>query len=200
MCEWTCVSTVGEIRTEQERKMKRLMSMLFVVAALCAMLVIPAAAAGPVEVSGAVFPSEPPPAEYRPIGTGDDEHYCLITVDSTRALAGPIEGTMFEHYEILSRGTCGSGPGTNPTVQRAWGEFTGEIGDGEQMRSGTCKTFWHGGWDWNEEGTLLVYEGRLTLHECTGALKGAHANLEIEFIPGVKPPTYAGRAFFSGKP
>jgi hypothetical protein len=182
--------------------MKRLLSTLFVVAVLCVAAAVPAAAAKPIEVSGRVFPDEPPPADYRPIGKGEDEHFCLVTVDNTRALVGPIEGTMSEHYEILKQGPCETGPATYPSKQRAWGTFTGSIWDGKDGRiEGICKTTFHGGWYWNEESiTGLAFEGRLTLHACTGGLAGAHANLEIEFIPGAKPPSYAGRAFLGGKP
>jgi len=178
--------------------MKRLVSVLFVVAALCLMLVIPAAAAKPVEVNSIATWGECKSVTHRPVGKGDDEHYCLTTVDGCeRGLVGEVDGTMILHYEIIKKGSCGSGPGTDPAVQRAWGTFTGEIWDGEEMRSGSCKATWHGGWDWVEEGTLS-YGGQLNLHACTGGLAGAHANLEMPFVAGVE--IYTGRAFFGGGP
>jgi hypothetical protein len=182
--------------------MKKLVSMLFVVAALCVMLVVPAGAAGPIEMGGILIPGTASGEAWRPIGEGEDDHYCLVTANNTRMFLGSIEGEAWEHYEILKRGSCESGQATYPSVQRAWGTFTGSIGDGNDIRrEGTCKTTFQGGWYWmDEEGTLLVYGGRLTLHACTDGLEGAHANLEIEFIPGAGPPTYRGRAFFAGQP
>jgi hypothetical protein len=182
--------------------MKRLVSVVFSVATLCVVLVIPATAGGPVEVSGTLIPGIPTSEAWRPIGKGEDDHYCLVTVDSSRAILGSIEGQTQEHYEILKRGSCESGQASYPSVQRAWGTFTGSIWDGKAMRGeGTCKTTFHGGWDWmDEEGTLLVYTGRLTLHACTDGLEGAHAQLEIVFIRGKGPPAYTGRAFFAGQP
>jgi hypothetical protein len=182
--------------------MKKPVSMLLVVAALCAMLVIPAAAAGPVEVSGMVFPGEATVIEYRPIGVGEDDHYCLVTVESPRAFLGSIQGETWEYYEILKRGSCESGQAAYPSVQRAWGTFTGSIGDGDDMRrEGTCKTTFHGGWYWmDEDAGELAFQGRMMLHACTDGLEGVHANIDIEFIPDAGPPTYTGTAFFSEKP
>ena len=182
--------------------MKKLIGMLIVVGVLCVMLVIPAAAQGPVAVSGISPPGKPTFEAWRPIGKGEDDHYCLITVEGSRTFSGSIEGNMDQHVEILKRGTCESGPATFPSVQRGWGTFTGKIWDGKDMRGeGTCKTTFHGGWYWmDEDSSKLAFEGRLTLHACTGGLAGAHANLEIEFIPPAWPPTYSGRAFFSKAP
>jgi hypothetical protein len=196
----TCFSAIGEIVTEQERKMKRLVSMLFVVAALCVALSMPAAAAKPIEVKGEVIAFAPPADKYRPIGKGEDDHYCLITLDNTRELRGDVAGTVSEHYEILKLGPCETGPATYPSKQRAWGTFIGSIWDGKDGHvEGTCKTTFHGGWYWNEESiTGLAFEGRLTLHACTGGLAGAHANLELG--PVGDELVYSGRAFFGGKP
>ena len=177
--------------------MKRLIGMLLIVVALCTALAVPASAAKPVEVSGMAIWDWCEVVEQRPIGKGEDDHYCLNTVDCQVRLVGDVAGTMILHYEILKKGTCGSGPAAAPSVQRAWGPFTGDMWDGEQMRSGTCKSTWHGGWDW-EEG-VLVYRGRLTLHAYTGGLAGAHANLELGPVGEIED-VYSGRAFFGGKP
>jgi hypothetical protein len=196
------VSVAREIPTEQERKMKWLISMLLVVAILCVVLAVPAGAAGPVEVSGVVIPNVPTSEAWRPIGKGEDDHYCMVTVDSSRAFLGSVEGETSEHYEILKRGSCESGQATYPSVQRAWGTFTGSMWDGNDMRGeGTCKTSFHGGWYWmDEEGGQLAFAGRMMLHACTGELEGAHAQLHITFVPGAGPPTYTGRAFFGDEP
>jgi len=179
--------------------MKKLVSMLFVVAALCVMLVVPAAAAKPVEVNGQSFDGDCNVIELRPVGKGEDDHYCQITVECSSTLGGDVSGDMFEHFEILKRGPCEPGPATFPSVQRAWGTFKGKIWDGEQMRGkGTCKTFWRGGWYWAEDGETLLGGGKQTLHTCTGGLKGAHANLD--FVWGPEYDTYSGRAFFSSAP
>jgi hypothetical protein len=186
--------------TRQEVEVKKLLSIVVVVVALCALLAIPAAAGTRVEMYGSIIPFEPPPAEYHPIGKGEDDHYCQISVDVERTFLGTVEGTVLEHYEILKLGPCETGPATYPSRQRAWGTFEGQIWDGEGMRAGSCDTFWKGGWDWAEDGVTLQYGGRLTLHACTGELKGAHAELDIEFIPGEGPPSYTGQAFYSAAP
>jgi len=179
--------------------MKRLVGMLTIVAALCVVLAIPAGAAKPVDVSGQAVTTDCNVIEMRSIGKGEDDHYCQITVECSNTLYGDVIGDMFEHFEILKRGPCDTGPASSPSVQRAWGTFTGWVWDGEQMRGeGTCKTFWKGGWYWAEDGETLLGGGKQTLHTCTGALEGAHANLD--FVWGSEFDTYSGRAFFSSAP
>jgi hypothetical protein len=196
-----CLVKESEIVARQEGKVKKLVSIFFVVAALCAVLVVPAAAGNPIPVSGWSFDGDYYELiELRPVGKGEDEHYCQVTVEVSSILVGDIEGDLFEHFEILQRGPCGGGPGSAPSVQRAWGTFTGEMWDGEQMRSGTCKTFWNGGWTWAEDGVSLYFEGRQTLHKCAGGLKGAHAQFDLTWVPGAGPPSYAGRAFYNSAP
>lgn len=175
--------------------MKRLVGMLTIVAALCMVLAIPAGAAKPVEVNGTVSWGDCGAPELRPIGKGGDDHYCLVSVDCTHKLEGDVNGTMPLHYEVLKRGPCEPGPASFPSVQRAWATFKGEIRDGEQIHVGTCKTFFHGGWYWVEDG-VLGYAGRFSLHACAGGLAGAHAQLEV--LPD--DIHYAGTAFFSGEP
>ena len=181
--------------------MKRFIGILLMVTALCVVLAVPASASKPIEVNGLLIPGDCEPPEYRPIGQGDDDHYCQTTIDGCeRGLVGDVEGTMVLNYEVLKRGPCDTGPATYPSTQRAWGTFDGAIWDGQEMRSGTCKATWHGGWDWAEDGTSLIYEGRLSLHTCAGGLKGAHAQLDVELIPDAGLPSYTGRAFFSSAP
>jgi hypothetical protein len=180
--------------------MKRLVSTLFVVATLCTMLAIPAAAAGPVEVSGMAFDGPITEIEFRPIGKGEDDHYCLVTVDAWSTMVGDIDGELFEHIEVLSQSPCGSGPGTSPSMQRLWGEFTGAIWDGERMRSGTCKEFGTAGWHWADDGTSLHYDGSFTMHACSGDLAGAHAQFDYDWDDDAEVAIITGRAFFSGKP
>jgi hypothetical protein len=172
--------------------MKRLVVTLLAVAALCVVLTVPAAAGQKVAVSGESITTDGVVIELRPVGQGDDDHYCQITVE----LWSELSGDMFEHYEILKRGPCRTGGATDPAVQRAWGTFTGQMWDGEQMREGTCRTFWRGGYYWADDGVTLLGGGKQTLHTCTGGLKGAHADLDFVFNPDGLD-TYAGTAFFS---
>jgi hypothetical protein len=171
--------------------MKKLIGILMMVVALCVMLVVPASAAKPIEVHGTLIPGPCESTEYHPIGgKGEDDHYCQVSLGGCeRGLAGDVEGVMIQHYEVLKQGPCETGPATYPSTQRAWGTFDGAIWDGQEMRSGTCKATWHGGWYWAEDGTSLHYGGRLSLHACTGGLKDAHAQLDVEFIPGAGPRT-----------
>jgi hypothetical protein len=180
--------------------MKKLVSMLLVVAALCVMLVIPAGAAGPVEVSGLAYDGAITEIEFRPIGKGEDDHFCQVTVDAWSTMVGDIDGELFEHIEVLSQSPCSSGPATSPSMQRLWGKFTGAIWDGERMRSGTCKESGTAGWHWADDGTSLKYDGSFTLHTCSGGLAGAHAQFDYDWDDDAEVAIITGRAFFSGRP
>jgi hypothetical protein len=182
--------------------MKKLVSTLVIVAALCAVLAVPTAAGKPVEVSGWFGDGDPDyfqMIEQRPIGKGENDHYCLITLQSANKLYGQIEGDLYEHAEILVRGPCWGGPASAPSEQKAWGTFEGQVWDGEKMREGTCKTFWRGGWYYAEDGETLIFGGKEVLHTCTGELKGAHVEFDEEWMPPGED-TYTGRAFFSSAP
>jgi hypothetical protein len=184
---------------EQEEEMKRRIGVLWVVAALCVVLVVPAAAAGPVELSGEMVGTGGVLIGFRPVGQGEDDHYCQVAVDVTSELSGDISGELLAHCEVLQKGPCASGPATTPSVQRCWGTFTGEVWDGEQMRSGTCKTFYRGGYYWAEDGETLLGGGHMILNACTGGLKGAHVKFDLVWVPD-GADTYTGRAFFSNRP
>lgn len=164
------------------KKRKLLLFMLVLI--ILTIIVAPASAANPTEVTGKIAFAGPPTIVMRPAGRN-----CIADVDVPWVFYdGNLEGLAAVHLRVISHGPCPAMPYQNKENIKASGTFDGVVNG----KSGTFD-FKYVGKAWPAEPGELAGTAHIIILSGTGELSDLHGKLDVSYNMGDIYDSYVGK-------